>query len=787
MKHIQYFKLLLFLLLSVIYQQSFSQTSLTIKGSLIDEKGTPVDYATLTLFKADTAIFVKRALSSEKGLYIFNDIKPGKYQLTVTTVGYLPFKSKPVILDNASLTIPAIIIKAANQNLKEVTITYKRKTVEQKDDRTVVNVANSILSAGSNVLEVLARIPGVSLDQDNNISLNGKQGATVMIDDKLTYLSGQQLSALLGSIDGNQVQSVEIMTNPSAKYDAAGKAGILNIKLKKNTQSGITGNVTLGLGVYPFKNNTSGTLNYRSGKFSSFLNLDHKDEKAYITSLIDRKVDSSNSLTYLNQKSLISRLQHTNTFRAGTDYETSGRNTIGAEISGFKNNSTQTIDNITAVGKTPETADNYLNTISHISSNDKNFAWSLNDKFRIDTLGQLLTADVDYSRSEYVRNDQNQTSYSFADGTKQLPDFYLQQQTPVIINVRGAKIDYVLPLSKNTKLELGTKYSDRNIDNALKGFTSGNSNNNTELSNDFNYIEKITAGYINFNGRFGTTTLQAGIRAEYTHSTGILDNVPVFNRAYLNWFPTLILSHKLNDNNQFGFKFSKRIERPEYNELNPFKYFSDDYNYFGGNAFLKPEYTTSYELNYNYRKALYLSFGYNHTSDFIAQVLLTDAVSKITRQTYINLNTLNNYYLNISYPYTIIKWWTGDLNTNLIYNQYKTDDNLVGDYNKSKLSYELKTTQLFDLTKNDKLELLIRYNSAKIKGIYNYNHQFETDLGFSHSFAKQRANLKLSVNDIFNTYTYNIGVDEQGNTTNFIWKPTTRSAQLTFTYNFGGK
>ena len=789
MKHTKYLNFLLLVLLSLFYQKSFSQKNLplSIKGSLVNEQGKAVDYATITLLKPD-GVFVKRALSSETGIFTFNDIQSGQYQLTVTAIGHLPAQFNQIVLGNSSLTLPVIALTQSSEVLKEITVSFKRPSIEQKDDKVIANVGGSVLSAGSNALEILSRIPGVSLDQDNNITIYGKQGVTVMIDDKKVYLSNTQLATLLASTDGNLIQSVEIMNNPSAKYDAAGNAGILNIKLKKNKQNGTNGSVTAGLGIHPFNGDISVSLNHKSGKFSSFLNLSHGDKKEWDHSIIDRQIDSSGRLSYLNQTSLFNRTYHNNTYRLGTDYEISKRNTIGIEVNGISNNLNQLVTNTTDLSTVPGITESYLNTVSNTFEKNRNFGLNLNDKFRIDSTGQVLTANLGYSRSDFNRTDDNRTQYFLNSGLAQRPDFYLRQQTPSVINIRTAQLDYVLPMNKTSRFELGAKYSDVNTDNQLDRTThiSGESDGaGAQLNTRFTYLEKIAAGYINYSSKYGATSLQVGLRAEYTNSTGTLDQLSAVKKRYMDWFPNLILNQTLNDQNQLGLKYSRRVERPQYDELNPFIYYTDDYNYNQGNAFLKPEYTTNYELNYNYNKILYVSLGYNHTSDVISQVLLTDTVKKTTAQTYLNLKTLNRYYLNVSYPYTITKWWNGNLNASLLDNQYKTDDATLGNYNSSKMSYELKATALFELSKNYKLEVLSEYRSSKLRGIYNYQHLFNTDLGLSYSFDHQKMNLKFSANDIFNTYVYHININNQKNQTEFTWKPSTQNARLTFTYNFG--
>lgn len=792
MKSLQYLKYLVIILLSGVCHPVFSQNNLSsvINGIVQDDQGGSIASATLILVSTTAPVITRRTMSSETGSFTLGNLKSGKYRLTVNAVGYVSFNLDVIVLNKETLVVPAIKLSEARETLKEVAVTFKRPLVEQKEDRTIVNVGASVLSAGSNTLEILSRLPGVTLDRDNNISLNGKEGVTVMLDDKLTYLSGAQLAALLRSTDGNLVQSIEIMTNPTAKYDAAGKGGIVNIKLKKNSRSGTNGTVVLGMGANRFKDNIGFSLNHSSGKLNTFINLSHVDERRQSGLKLERKVDSAGTFTYFHGISSFPESEHSNTYKLGTDYTVSPRNKIGLTIGGYHHSSSKPTDAYTTIGKTQGITENYLHALSGSLEENNNFNVSLNDKFQIDTLGQQLNIDLDYSGFRNERADQNHSAYFLPDGRVMQPDIYRKQQSPVKIDIRSFKVDYTYPLSKRAKLEAGTKYADVHTDNVLHTFESRDGATytaNAALSNHFIYKERVGAGYVNLIQSYGKTNLQAGLRAEYTNSNGILDtNAPVKNN-YLSFFPSLLISHQLDEKNQLILKLSRRIERPDYTELNPFIYYDDEYNYSKGNAFLKSAFTNNLEVGYIYNKKISISAGYNHVSNVIAWILLTDPNTKANVRTDANIHQLDYYYLNMNSPYILTAWWTGNLNLNLFVNRYQDAYLLMDNLNKGKASEELKMTQYFQLKTHYKAELLSSYRTAAIKGANSYKSLYSNDAGISYAFAGNKATLKLAAVDIFNTFRYRISTEDGLNLTNLEFKPVGRNVRMTLNYNFDSK
>ncbi len=761
-----------------------------ISGFVLDSQQKPLDYATVTLLKAKDSSLVKGALTDDKGGYKISNIAAGNYLVSASVINYKKAFSKPFTISesHAVFTIEKLVLMIASQQLKGVSIVAQKPLIEHQIDKTVLNVAGSVLAAGNSALEILQRAPGVTLDKDDNISLKGKQGVTVMIDGKLTYLSSAQLATLLRSTDGNAIQSIELITNPSAKYDAAGNSGIINIKMKKNRASGTNGSLILagGYGAYP-RTSESLTLNHKEGKFNFFGSYNHGNRQQRNDLNIDRVVGSGNNTTFFNQKTFMPETNYYNNYRFGTDYDLTKKHTIGFVVNGYFNGETDNNVANTLIGAGEGVTDSLQKTYSDLHQTYKNFALNLNDRLQLDTSGQELAIDLDYSKFNNNNIAQYNTDFFLPNGNVQRTSLSLRNQTPSVISIKTGKADYTKNLKKIGKLEAGIKLSDVKTDNDLQAQKlSGSSSylNDTSRTNRFVYTEKISAAYLNLSHTFKKLSVQVGLRAENTKSNGnLITRNQVVNRSYLNFFPSLFLQESINAKNDIGFNYSRRIDRPSYDNLNPFVYYLDQYTYSQGNPFLKPQYTQSFELSYTYNKSINVSLGYSKTTDVITEVIRT--VNKATYVTQFNLQTQNAYNLNVNAPFTFAKWWTGNLNFNGFYLGFKSDSLLGGNLNKGKAAFEAKVLNTFTMGNGFKAELSGNYQSPLVYGVFNIKPQYAVDAGLSKTFLNKKLNAKFSVSDIFNTRTNNLTSNYQNTNIAIYQKRDSRIALLTLTYNFG--
>ncbi|MDE1192415.1 MAG: TonB-dependent receptor [Arachidicoccus sp.] len=765
-----------------------------IKGGVKYETNQPAPFATVLLLMAKDSATYKSAISDEHGNYRFTNIISGKYKVQAIAVGKKSASTAPFILDenHANNTLPDLILKEQEKQLQGVTVSAQKLLIEQHIDKMTVNVEGSIIATGNNVLEVLQKIPGITVDQDGNISLKGKSGVTMMIDGKLTYLSADQLANLLRSMNSSQLSKIEIMTNPSAKYDAAGTAGIINIKLKKNSGEGMNGSANIGYseGVHA-QFNGGVNMNYKKGKTNFFGNFNSYEGKSGRSFNLTRKFYNEDNLI---EPSLIMHQYNPQinrnayqSFKAGIDYNITNKHTIGVMVDGSFSTNKHTV-----TGPIHFLDKNYLldsTAISH--TQDKNpwhsLTYDLNYKWEIDSSGQEITANFDYSDFGSLMKQNLNTQFFFPDETDYQQPQLRRGRLPSDIHIKSGKIDYTLPLKGNTKLEAGWKSSFVTADNNVQyeNFTDNNWKNDTGSTNHFIYKENINALYFNFSKEFKKGwSLQAGLRGEQTVSKANQITIDsLVKRNYFQLFPSIFLRKKLNDNNSIGASYSRRIDRPDYQDLNPFTYYIDQYTYSLGNSFLQPQFTNSFELNYTYKNII-ATLNYSHTSDAITRIIRQNNETHIAYETSDNLAKLNNLSLSFSVPVQITKWWNSNNYLNIFRNSYNGIIN-NGIFNSSRFEYNFNSTNTFTLPCDMKAELSGWYNSKAQNSVWLTDPQYSISFGLQKNLWNKKANLKLNVNDIFNTQRFKAAEKFMDIDMHINNKWESRRIALTFTYNFG--
>lgn len=454
-------------------------------------------------------------------------------------------------------------------------------------------------------------------------------------------------------------------------------------------------------------------------------------------------------------------------------------------LNGYFNNENDNVNNPTYIGPSFSKVDSSLHTVSNSHQTYKDFAVNINDVYKIDTAGQQLSADLDYSKFRNNATTGYVTDYFLPNGSIQHPPAFLGNQTPSVITIRTAKVDYTKPITKSLKFESGLKFSDVQSDNDLMQKTVESA---SYLStNHFVYDEKVDAGYVNFSQNYKNTTVQVGLRAEYTSSKAVGDSSNVIQRIdrhYLNLFPSVFITHTLGTKNELGLSYSRRIDRPQYDNLNPFIFNLDPYTYIKGNPYLKPQYTDNFEFNYTYNKQLTVTLGYSRTTDVITEVPGTDPATKISFITNQNLQIQNSYNVNVYTPYTVTKWWEGNVNATGFYLGFKSNDLQGSNLDRGQAAYQVRTTQNFSFV-GYKAELTGNYQSALTYGLYEVKPQYSIDAGISHAFANKKANVKISMSDIFNMLRNDVTSNYQSNNLDIRQKRESRITRLTFTYNFG--
>jgi len=786
------FTLTLFFAATCFIAAAQSNTA-AIKTKVTDNKSAGIDGATVSLLNAADSSLVKVNITERDGSVSFDQVKNGSYLVSTSVVGFKKFVTNPVTVDqeNQKITIPDIRLEANASQLKEVSVQAKRPFIEKQVDRIVVNVNNSIVSAGSTALEVLARSPGVLVNQNDNISMKGKQGVIIMIDDKPTNLSSTDVANLLRSMPANSIDKIELITNPSAKYDAAGSAGIINIRLKKDQRYGTNGSFTIGAGqgVYG-KFNTGVNLNYRKNKINIFGNYNYSYRQGYNHLQLNRQFynDAHQLQGGYIQDNYLKFPFHSNLAKMGVDYSPSKNTTIGVVFTGLISQFDPTGANSSDVLDSLRQKVSYFKTNSDASNRLNNFAGNLNFKHNIDTAGQQITADLDYARYGVHSVQNYMTSYFNLDGTRAQPDDILNDHQPGVLDIYSIKADYSLPLKKGARFEAGFKSSYVRADNNLSFYNviDGTSVFDTTKSNHFIYTENINAGYLNYSKSIKNVKVQVGLRAEQTISNG--DQVTTnnkFRNSYVQFFPSVFISDKLNEENELSVSIGRRIDRPTYRQLNPFKFYLDPSTYVEGNPYLGPQTTYTCQADYTYKQKYIASFVFSNTGNNTTSVLFPDPNnSRVTIQSDVNL--AHNYYYGLSFtaPFDVTRWWTSTNNLNTYYNSF-TGNLSNTPLNKGKFAFDANSNNTFILSKKMSAELNGVFTSGNVYGYLYVNHTLELSAGVQRTVLKGKGTVKLNVTDFLRSNNL-VGTTNIGNYSEMFTRHIeSRVATLAFTYRFG--
>jgi hypothetical protein len=643
-------------------------------------------------------------------------------------------------------------------DLKEVKISVKKSYIEQKIDRTVVNVDALISNAGSNALEVLEKAPGVFVDQDGKISLKGQQGVVILIDNRPTYLSETALAAYLKSLPAGSISQIELIPNPPARYDAAGGAGIINIRTKKSSVSGLNGSVILGAGYSPnWRHNESIDLNYRRNQFNLFGNLGYNKTDS-------RRELDINRWFYAQDQQLQSAFMQSTVFRmrnntpnvkAGMDFYAGDKTTLGFVFTGsYNKGSTQKEVRAIASGPSGQT-DSLITALNSESQRLNSNGLNLNYSHKYDSLGRELTFDLDHIR--YGAN----TGQTFANqilniGNGRTTGENLLADLPSDIAIYSAKGDYEHPMPRRAKFSAGVKTSFVNTDNMANYFTQkdGTVLVDNEKTNHFRYQENISAAYLNFDKEWDRWSVQTGLRMEQTNMKGhqlgnSLRADSSFTQHYTNLFPTLYVSYKLDSaKNKLTFYYGRRIKRPYYQDLNPFIFLLDKFTYFAGNPYLRPEFNNKVDLSFNHDNKIIFDIFYSRHTDMITEVIEQDQgifisrTGNVGRLWYAGMST----HLNLKAG----NWYTLNLYGEAVRNNFSNFPGNSG-LNTGSFYVYVQPNNQFNFGKGWSGELNGVYLSPSESAQFKKKSLYIVNTGLQKKFLSDKASLKLSVRDVFDS------------------------------------
>lgn len=786
----------LFSIISLLFlsQKVEAQELRSLKIKLIQSDSTPITGASALVFKNDS-ILIKTFISNSEGILEMETLPAISLLIKITRVGFL---DQSIDIPGSISTKPIsgfdyiIAMEVKTTALKEIVVQAKKPIIEQKIDRTVLNVDASPGNTGNSVVEVLEKAPGVSLDKDGNISLKGKQSVLVLIDGRQTYLTPQDLFNYLRSLPASTIDQIELMTNPPARYDAAGNAGVINIKTKKSKTQGFNGTYTgsAGQGRYN-RNSNSLQLNYRKNKINLFTNSSYSNWNGFNDLRIERIFrDNTNQVNAIfNQLSNEKSNQRNNTnLKIGIDFQVNKKTNMGVVVSGFSNPENLNFNNNTQLQNKNGVIDSLVQSSNVINNYWKNISSNFYVQHKIDSTGKEITFDFDYSKfkatgGSLLTNNNYSADNILKSGNTLRGDF------PVDISIVSAKTDYTLPLKNNAKLEAGLKSSFVLTVNKANFFNVVNGIDQVDYdkTNTFDYRENINAGYINYNKQWKKWGVQLGLRAEHTDVTGDQKgnaerNDSSFTRSYINLFPTSYLTYQANEKNQFSLNYGRRIDRPNYESLNPFVFFIDNYTYQTGNPFLQPQITNNIEASHLYNEFLNTTINYSRTTNVFAESFTQNDFATIVSQS--NVGTRTNLGIAVNAQLNAQKVFSTNIYLNYSYNKY------IGEVNGDPLNNQINMLLVninnqFKFKNGWSAELSGWYRTKGIEGQIIISPLSQVTFATQKQILKTKGTLKFSIRDLFYTNLPRGDIFFSRTEAKFSNKRDNRILSLSFIYRFG--
>jgi hypothetical protein len=785
-------KIILTLLIIFSYPGVFAQKPV-IRITIVNEQKNALPGSTVYLLNIDSVV-IQTGAANASGIFEFTDLKTGKYLVRASQSGYHDGYS-PLIDPEKTASFSAIItLKSKSNLLNDVTVISKKPAIQFLPDKTVVNPEATISNAGASVMDVLEKSPGITVSKDGTIIMKGKPAVTVLIDGKPTQLSGADLQAYLSGIPSSQVDVVELIENPGAKYDAAGNAGIINIRMKANKVKGFNGSMNLSLGQgFLTKTGNSINLNYRNGKTNWFLNYGMRASREKMDMWTLRKyVNTKNEDSVLLEQPNFNRSkQEGHNIKTGLDLFLNKNTTLGLVFTGgiFNRRATST-SSINWMDPSYH-IDSSINTWGNNNREFKRGGVNVNGRFKINESSELAV-DLDYVNFTINGDQQYQTQLVVTGSDIEVT----KGNIPSKLNIITAKADY----SKRYKkflLETGLKTAINKTDNLAEYYLAINNNPwqaDLRRSNHFLYNETISAAYASVDAEKGKWHWQAGLRYEFTHyKAHQLGNAVVkdaaFKRNYGSIFPTAFVAYQLDSNNSITLRAGKRIDRPAFQHLNPFQTILNKYTYEAGNPFIKPQYTWNFSLAHTYKQKLTTEVSYSYLRDYFSQIFIIDSSSSNVNNNIIiytrgNVGSFKDFAITETYQTPVTKWW--NLTAVAVYN-YKVIKGIVWAPFTARISQlNISLNNQFQLKKGWSFELSGYYQTKSQVDLQEWlQPQGELNIGVGKQVLKKKGTLRLSIRDLTYFQNYNGYSTFENSFEPFTIKWDSRVVRLSFSWRFG--
>ncbi|WP_044000686.1 outer membrane beta-barrel protein [Hymenobacter swuensis] len=767
----------------------------TITGQVLGEGPAPVEFATVVLLKAQDSTHVTATTTDATGAFSLPGVAAGSYLLKTSFIGFSS-DSRPVQVTAGEPVARLTVRLAANHAtaLKEVTITATRPTIIQKPDRMIVNISNTVLASGYTALEVLEKSPGIYVNpKSESITLNGK-GATVILDGKKTYMSEADLAVFLKGLQSNEVQQIELITSPGARYDAEGPGGVINIVTKKGLQDGTKATVTAG-GAFTknSRQNLGLSLNHRRGAMalSAGYTLSARQVTTTEQNRLDYLDEATGQVLTTHKTDLVNpsrSLAHN--YRAGLDWTLSPRTSVNLYLRGFTSDKTRNATAATQLLRYAATPDSTLLSLTDTKYGTTQYSSNLGLRHTIDSV-RTISADLDYSNYDSRQTNLIVNSFTTPEGKNLAPGISLRNVLPTAIQILAAQTDYEQTIGTH-KLEAGLKFSRVETDNDARYEKLDREIdwvNDPQRTNYFSYKENIMAAYLSYSGKINKLDYRIGGRLENTQSEGHLVTSNILNkRNYTNFFPSILLNQAVGKDDFLSLNYSRRLQRPSYQDLNPFIYFQDIYSYSQGNPFLRPEYANNIDLTYTVNGTYVIAAGYSRTNNLISWVTQRETPNSLVTQSRAeNLNSQSQYGLTITAPYAPFAWWNISNFFNGYYSIYSLQSTENAPQTIRGFSGVYGMTNDFKIKGGWNASVSGYFQSPAPYGVSRNRGQYSVNLGLQKKFLADRLALRVVYNDVLKTSRALTDTRFSNLRTRSLYRWDSNFLQATLTYSFGNQ
>lgn len=759
-----------------------------LKGQVKSELETITDCSVSLLFaksKGDTVI-AQVKLTDSTGQFAFEVMGNGTYVVHFQHVNYMPVRSEPIQIDSSQkeIVIPVTVLISLKKTLQGVVVKSIKPLLEHKVDRLVFNVSNSTFFQGGDALEALAKVPGINLS--SGISLVGKSSVRLMVDNKFLPFKGNDLLTYLKTLPADNIARIEIITNPPAKYEAEGNSGIIAIITKKNKQDGYNGNIRAGFSqAYYVKGDLNGTINYRKNKWNLFGNVYNGRGNSHPVEKL------TNIYPYQEWHQVSTRKDRSDytSYQAGADYQINKKSIIGIIYYGYTNLPTINEYNEVKVFQPQKfLPDSILVTQNTFGTNLHSNSVNLNFATKIDSTGKKLDINVDYLGFNKVQRQFATSNSYWTDGTQMRETLYNQSRADLKVDVASAKVDFEWPLSW-ASLTFGGKWSSVSTNSGYlyENRVGGVFQKDTGKSNEFTYKENTEALYGSIDKQIGKWEVQLGLRGEYTQTNGFsITTQKKTNRNYFQLFPTAYVQYVRNDKNVFSLSYGRRINRPGFSDLNPFRFYFNPYRYTEGNPFLQPSYNNNIEFSYTYKNKYYLSLYWQNETDYYDQVPFVNVSSNEFYFFMTNIGRSNSYGMNLSVPVQITKWWSNNLQLNMYAYAFKSDYFIERNI-ESRFTTYLSSYNQFKISSKKKIsaDCSFSYFFPRREGVNQIGNTINLNGGLRWTSQNNKFAFGVAAGDILFKSVPKVTINGDGFSSISDNRYDTRNIRLTITYRFG--